>query len=81
MSNGNLMSIVDAAGYAMAPADDFVSSPVEFQPEIALRNGHRSAARNLQGRSKTTPLLIQIETLAAWLRDLFGPRWGGRAAA
>jgi hypothetical protein len=76
------MSVVDAAGYAMAPAEELYSLAGEFQPETALRNGHQSAARvTAKPRVEPSPAALHLEAWALWLRDLFGPRWGGRAAA
>ncbi len=81
MPNKRLMSVVDAAGYAMAPSEELFSiATAEFQPEIALRNGHQSAARSMpKPRTEPSPLLLQLEAWALWLRDLFGPRWGAAA--
>ena len=81
MSTRNLMSVVDAAGYAMAPADEFVSMPLDFQPEIALRNGHVSAARVLRRPIGTPTIHTLLESISAWMRDMIGPWFGGRAAA
>ena len=82
MTTKRLMSVVDAAGYAMAPTEDSLSFVGEFQPEIALRNGHQSAARVTgKPRVEPSPVILHLEAWALWLRDLFGPWWGGRAAA
>ena len=80
MSTRNLMSVVDAAGYAMAPADEFVSTPLDFQPEIALRNGHESAARVLKRPAQVSTIHSHLESMSAWMRDMIGPWFGGRAA-
>ncbi|MGQ0673096.1 MAG: hypothetical protein ACT4N2_09495 [Hyphomicrobium sp.] len=81
MANKRLMSVVDAAGFAMAASDEF-ATVVELQPEMALRLGHQSAARITPVvRSAPPTHYKQAEAWVLWLRDLFGPRWGGRAAA
>ena len=80
MSTKRLMSVVDAAGYAMAPTEDLLSLAAEFQPEIAMRNGHQAAARVVPAvRTEPSPIMLQLEAWAVWLRDLFGPRWGAAA--
>jgi hypothetical protein len=81
MPTKRLMSVVDAAGYAMAPTDDlFAIAAAEFQPEMALRNGHQSAARVLpKAPAEPSPVILHLEAWAHWLRDLFGPRWGAAA--
>ena len=82
MPTKRLMSVVDAAGYAMAPTEDLLSIAGEFQPEIALRNGHQSAARvTVKPRTEPSATVLHLEAWAVWLRDLFGPSTGGRAAA
>jgi hypothetical protein len=77
-----LMTAVDAAGYAMAPSEDYVSPPVELQPEVALRNGHKTASRAVAKvePSPRSSRALYLEAWMLWLRDLFGPP-SGRAAA
>lgn len=80
MPNKRLMSVVDAAGYAMAPADEFVGQAVDRQLDNALRNGHQSAARVAPPvKHPPSPLMLQLEAWSLWVRDVFG--FGGRAAA
>lgn len=44
-STRHLMSIEEAAGFAMAPSEDDMATPHEPHLDDALRNGHVSAAR------------------------------------
>jgi hypothetical protein len=81
MSARKLMSIVEAAGYAMAAVDEIDSESCEFQPEVAFRNGHQSAARALAKPIGMSPPAAHVESLGLWLRDVVGPWWGGRAPA
>lgn len=80
MPNKKLMSIVDAAGYAMVATDDMYAAAGDFQPEIAMRNGHRLASRAVvKAPQAPSPKAQQVEAWALWLRDLVW--WNGRAAA
>jgi hypothetical protein len=77
-----LMSVVDAAGYAMAPADDMMAGDVPFQPEVALRNGHKSASRTVVPTRPEPPSakVQHLEAWAHWARDILGLS-GPRATA
>jgi len=89
----SLMSPIEAAGYAMAPAeDDIAQDEVTFicadelvyeQPDVALRNGHVAAARSTQRRLPAPKRLAKLPE-PSWLhtlRDFFSGWWIGRAAA
>lgn len=80
MPNKRLMSVVDAAGYAMAPTEDVMSRYHDPLPDAALRNGHQSAARVItKPQTEPSSLTLHASAWTIWVRELFG--FGGRAAA
>lgn len=83
MGTNTLMSVVDAAGFAMAAPDDDATVVSPLQPEVALRNGHKEAAHT-SPETLPAPFMAEAGWLAALrehLRDYLGGWWGGRAHA
>ncbi len=72
-STRHLISIEEAARFAMAPAEDDMAEGAPA-PEEALRNGHVEAAR----RVDPAPAIVG-DSRGMW--DLFSGWWGGRAHA
>lgn len=80
MPNKRLMSVVDAAGYAMAPTEDPMPRYNARHPDDKLRNGHQSAAKTIPAvQPEPSTLALHAAAWTMWLRELFG--FGGRAAA
>lgn len=76
-----LMSIEEAAGFAMAPSEDDMSEPFEMSPDEALRNGHVTAARDAVGSLPKPPGLAHEPHGATWVRETLFSWWGGKAHA
>lgn len=83
-STRHLMSIEQAAGFAMAPSEDDMATPHEPHLDDALRNGHLEAARTsaapvvFEANSHLLPLASRV----TWLRETLSGWWpGGRAHA
>jgi hypothetical protein len=49
--NKSLVKAADAAGYAMASREEDLTEWTLLQPEVALRNGHASAATHARRMS------------------------------
>lgn len=75
-STRHLMSIEQAAGFAMAPSEDDMAELIERHPDEALRNGH-AAASSLA----VSELVHDDEHRSAWLEMLTGWWAGGKAHA
>lgn len=83
-STRHLMSIEQAAGFAMAPSEDDMAMPHEPHPDDALRNGHVTAARAGADEAATpaTQLIADANSTGQWLRETLTALWpGGRAHA
>lgn len=78
MSRKALMSVIDAAGYAMAAPEEDVPSMDEQMPEEALRNGHLAAARKGAGVAGQISVL---KDSSHWVRETVNGWWGGKAPA
>lgn len=63
--NKSLTKAAHAAGYAMASREEDLMEAVVLQPEVALRNGHASAARAVRRMS------IPFAKLADVVHNLF----------
>lgn len=77
-STRHLMSIEEAAGFAMAPSEDDMATPHEPHLDDVLRNGHVTAARSAAPLTETST----EESKSTWaLETLVGWWSGGRAHA
>lgn len=76
MSKKALMSVVDAAGYAMAAPEDDVPSVNDTIPEVALRNGHQTAAHKSPAAQHS-----MLKEPGQWVREALNGWWGGKAPA
>jgi hypothetical protein len=73
-----LMSIEQAAGFAMAPSEDDMAEAFDPAPDDALRNGHVAAARKTA--SELSRVIVPAGEQHA-LRDLVSAWWPGKAHA
>ena len=74
-----LMSIEQAAGFAMAPSEDDMAEAFDPAPDDALRNGHMTAARKTG--NTTARAVITSGTHQGSFRDLVSAWWPGKAHA
>lgn len=82
MSRIQLMSVVDAAGFAMAPPEEDVTAGSEPLLDAALRNGHRSAAHKPEASTLTDQLAtLKDPASLEWVRGAVSGWWGGKAHA
>lgn len=76
-STRSLMSIEEAAGFAMAPSEDDMAVSSEQALDEALRNGHVAAATANRPSASEHP----TGTNQAPWRDVFVGWWPGKAHA
>lgn len=68
-----LFRAADAAGYAMASREEDLLEVAVLQPEVALRNGHASAARAVRRMSIPFAKLADVVANLFALSDLSRP--------
>lgn len=84
-SSKTLLTIEEAAGYAMAPPADEMDGPssivVTRSLDEALRLGHLSAARAAHGSQPLVFSRTMVEPAKAAIRGVMANWWNGKAHA